>query len=84
MSRFPVTIKFRLATLRSFKGYEDAMPVEVFDPENGANKFGDGNFVYTSPETGQLTLFDEDGGGKVKSPKKMMRGGKTGARKTRK
>ncbi len=24
------------------------------------------------------------GGGKVKSPKKMMRGGKTGARKTRK
>ena len=52
----------RLTTLQQF--YPDAMPVEIFDPENGANKFGDGNFVYTSPETGQLTLFDEDGGGR--------------------
>jgi len=52
----------RLITLQRF--YPDAKPVEVFDPENGANKFGDGNFVYTNPETGQLTLFDEDGGGR--------------------
>jgi len=52
----------RLATLQKF--YPDAKPVELFDLENGANKFGDGNFIYTSPETGQLTLFDEDGGGR--------------------
>ena len=48
----------RLATLQNF--YPDAVPVEVFDPENGAAKFGRGNFVYTDPETNQLTLFDED------------------------
>lgn len=48
----------RLATLKNF--YPDALPVEVFDPQDGAAKFGFGNFVYTSPETGQLTLFDED------------------------
>ncbi|UCH71601.1 MAG: hypothetical protein JSW62_04180, partial [Thermoplasmatales archaeon] len=32
----------------------------VFDPQNGAARFGRGNFVYTNPENGQLTLFDED------------------------
>jgi len=55
----------RLATLRKFEGYQDAMPVEEFDPENGADRFGSGNFIYTSPETGKLTLFDEDGGGRI-------------------
>ncbi len=48
----------RLATLKQF--YPDALPVEVFDPQNGAARFGRGNFVYTNPENGQLTLFDED------------------------
>ncbi len=48
----------RLATLRNF--YPDAVPVQAIDPENGVAKFGFGNFVYTNPETGQLTLFDED------------------------
>ena len=47
----------RLATLKKF--YPDALPVGIrFD--KGAEKFGAGNFVYTDPETGQLTLFDED------------------------
>jgi hypothetical protein len=48
----------RLATLKQF--YPDALSVEVFDPQNGAARFGRGNFVYTNPENGQLTLFDED------------------------
>jgi len=48
----------KLATLKNF--YPDAVPVEVLDPEHGAVKFGRGNFVFTNPETGQLTLFDED------------------------
>lgn len=48
----------KLATLRNF--FPDAVPVEVFDPEHGADKFGRGNFVFTNPETGKLTLFDED------------------------
>lgn len=48
----------KLMTLRNF--FPDAVPVEVFDPEFGADKFGRGNFIFTNPETGQLTLFDED------------------------
>ena len=48
----------KLATLKNF--YPDAVPVEVLDPDNGAIKYGRGNFVFTNPETGQLTLFDED------------------------
>ena len=48
----------RLATLKNF--FPDALPVEAFDPDNGATRFGRGNFVFTNPETGQLTLFDED------------------------
>ena len=48
----------KLSTLKNF--FPDAVPVEVFDPEYGATKFGRGNFVFTNPETGQLTLFDED------------------------
>ena len=47
----------RLTTLRKY--YPDALPVEQRF-ENGADRFGQGNFVYTDPETGQLTLFDED------------------------
>ena len=47
----------RLATLKNF--YPDALPVEARF-KNGASKFGAGNFVYTDPDTGQLTLFDED------------------------
>ena len=48
----------RLATLKNF--YPDALPVEVLDPQDGAAKFGYGNFVFTNPETGKPTLFDED------------------------
>ena len=48
----------KLATLKKY--FPDAVPVEVFDPEFGADKFGRGNFVFTNPETGKLTLFDED------------------------
>jgi len=48
----------KLATIKKF--YPDAMPVEVLDPKNGASRFGRGNFVFTNPETGTLTLFDED------------------------
>ena len=48
----------KLATLKKF--YPDAVPVEVLDPKNGASRFGRGNFVFTNPETGALTLFDED------------------------
>tara|TARA_R100000700_G_C3173189_1_gene147697 strand:- start:254 stop:2620 length:2367 start_codon:yes stop_codon:yes gene_type:complete len=48
----------RLATLKNF--YPDALPVEVLDPQDGAAKFGYGNFVFTNPETGIPTLFDED------------------------
>jgi len=48
----------RLLTLKNF--YPDAVPVQAIDPQHGVAKFGYGNFVYTSPETGQLTLFDED------------------------
>ena len=48
----------KLATLKKY--YPDAIPVEVLDPENGAIKYGRGNFVFTDPETGNLTLFDED------------------------
>ena len=53
----------RLTTLQQY--YPEAMPVEIFDPENGANKFGAGNFIFKNPDTGQLTLFDEDGGGRL-------------------
>lgn len=48
----------RLLTLKNF--YPDAVPVQAIDPQHGIAKFGFGNFVYTNPETGQLTLFDED------------------------
>ena len=48
----------RLATLKKF--FPDALPIEFFDPENGATKYGRGNFIFTNPETGRLTLFDED------------------------
>lgn len=48
----------RLETLRNY--YPDALPVEVFDPQFGATKFGRGNFIYTDPETGQRRTFDED------------------------
>lgn len=48
----------RLATLRNY--YPDALPVEVFDPQFGATKFGRGNFIYTDPETGERKTFDED------------------------
>jgi hypothetical protein len=48
----------KLATIKKF--YPDALPVEVLDPKNGAARFGRGNFVFTNPETGTLTLFDED------------------------
>ena len=48
----------RLATLRKF--YPDAVPVQAIDPQDGVAKYGFGNFVYTNPETGKLTLFDED------------------------
>ena len=47
----------KLATLKQF--YPDAERVETFDPKYGAQRFGNGNFVYTDPETNQLTLFDE-------------------------
>ena len=47
----------KLATLRQF--YPDAEMVESFDPIYGAQRFGNGNFVYSDPETGKLTLFDE-------------------------
>ena len=39
----------KLATLKNF--YPDAVPVEVLDPDNGAIKYGRGNFVFTNPET---------------------------------
>ena len=39
----------KLTTLRNL-GYTDAVPVEIFDPENGATKFGRGNFVFTNPD----------------------------------
>jgi hypothetical protein len=48
----------RLATVRKF--YPKALPVEVLDPDYGASRFGRGNFVFNNPETGRLTLFDED------------------------
>ena len=48
----------KLATIKKF--YPDAIPVEVFDPESGAANFGRGNFIITNPETGKLSLFDED------------------------
>ena len=48
----------RLATVRKF--YPKAIPVEVLDPDYGASRFGRGNFVFTNPDTGALTLFDED------------------------
>lgn len=48
----------RLLTLKNF--YPDAVPVQAIDPQHGIAKFGYGNFVFTNPETGQLTLFDED------------------------
>ena len=48
----------KLATLRKF--YPDALPVQALDLDNGVSKFGFGNFVFTNPETNQLTLFDED------------------------
>jgi len=50
----------RLATLRKF--YPDAIRVEDLSPQFGADQFGDNNFVYTNPENGQLTLFDERDG----------------------
>ena len=48
----------RLNTLRKF--YPDAIPVGVLSPQFGEQRFGRNNFVYTDPETGNLTLFDED------------------------
>ena len=48
----------KIATLKKF--FPDAIPVEVLDPKSGAARFGRGNFVFTNPETGTLTLFDED------------------------
>ena len=48
----------RLMTLRKF--FPDAVPVEVFDPKYGPSKYGRGNFIFTNPDTGNLTLFDED------------------------
>ena len=48
----------KLATLKKF--FPDAVPVEILDPEYGAAKFGRGNFVFTNPESGQLSLYDED------------------------
>ena len=48
----------KLLTLR--KTYPDALPIEALDPQFGAAKYGAGNFVFTNPETGRLTLFDED------------------------
>ena len=36
----------RLVTLKNF--YADALPVEVFDPQDGAAKFGYGNFVFSA------------------------------------
>ena len=50
----------RLLTLKNF--YPDAVRVEDLSPQFGADQFGDGNFVYTNPENGALTLFDERGG----------------------
>ena len=47
----------KLATLRLY--YPDAIPVEQFDPENGAAELGYGNFIYRDPETKKLTLYDE-------------------------
>ena len=47
----------RLNTLRKF--YPDAIPVGVLSPQFGEQRFGRNNFVYTDPETGNLTLFDE-------------------------
>jgi hypothetical protein len=47
----------KLATLQSF--YPDAVRVEDLDPQNGAIEYGYGNFVFTNPETGVLTLYDE-------------------------
>jgi hypothetical protein len=47
----------KLATLQVF--YPDAMRVEDLDPQNGAMEFGYGNFAFTNPETGKLTLYDE-------------------------
>jgi len=52
----------QLATIR--QEYPDALPVDVF-MKGGADQYGVGNFVYTNPETGQPTLFDEDGGGRL-------------------
>ena len=50
----------RLSTLQGF--YPDAIRVEDLSPQFGADQFGDNNFVYTDPETNELTLFDERGG----------------------
>ena len=47
----------KLATLQSF--YPDAIRVEDLDPQNGGAEYGFGNFIFTNPDTGQLTLFDE-------------------------
>ncbi len=46
----------KLATLKKY--YPDAVPVETY--RNGADKFGEGNYVFLNPETDRLTLFDED------------------------
>ena len=50
----------RLLTLKKF--YPDAVRVEDLSPQFGVQRFGGGNFVYTDPETQELTLFDERGG----------------------
>ena len=47
----------KLATLQNF--YPDAIPAEIFAPKEGAARFGDGNFIYTDPETQKLMAFDE-------------------------
>lgn len=48
----------KLDTLRNY--YPDAVPVEVFSPQFGAQSFGKGNFVVTDPDSGEMHLFDAD------------------------
>jgi len=48
----------KLETLRNY--YPDAVPVEIFSPQFGAQSFGKGNFVITDPQTNEMHLFDAD------------------------
>ena len=45
----------KLKSIKKF--YPDAIPVEVFDPEYGATKFGRGNFIITDPKNRRETSF---------------------------